>query len=85
MANIPKAFVDQISDLIIGLIETSDIPTIKSCKIVSNNGNGKYTVKRNDIEYTVVGSGTYAVNSVVQVILPRGKWKDAIIITPPPT
>lgn len=81
--NIPKSFIDQMGELIEGLIKNSGIPTIKSCRIVTNNGNGTYKVKRGNELHNVIGRGTYSVDSVVQVILPDGKWSRAMIITPP--
>lgn len=79
--NIPKSFIDQMGDLIEGLIKNSGIPSIKSCRIVTNNGNGTYKVKRGNETHNVIGQGTYSVDSVVQVILPDGKWTRAMIIT----
>lgn len=81
--NISRIFIEQISDLIEGLIKKSNIPTIKSCKIIVNNGNGTYKVKRGNEEHNVIGKGTYSIDSVVQVILPDGKWTRAMILTPP--
>lgn len=78
--NIPKEFVDQITELVEGIIKNSNIPEVKSCKFVSNDGNGKYTVRRGNETYKVMGNGTYEANSIVQVLLPDGKWTRAIII-----
>lgn len=83
MSNLSKQFIDQIADLIEGLIKNANLPTVVSCRIISYDGNGKYTVERGDKTHKVEGALNLSINSVVQVILPNGKWKNAIILSQP--
>lgn len=78
--NMIKNFVDQMTNLVKGLLYQSDVPVIKSCIVVSYNGKDKFSVKRNGEVFEVRGHGTYAPGDLVEVILPGNKWNRAFIV-----
>lgn len=77
-----KDFANLIGDFVKSYLDSSSIPVVYKCLVLSNSGNNMYKVKYADNVFTVQGDGSYKPNTTVEVMLPNGKWNRAFIIYP---
>ena len=82
MKEISNALSDAIFTVCNKIIANAKFDKTYRCRIVNKVADGKYTIKKDDVEHVVYGRGEYNVNDVVHVLLPQNNWKDAFIIFP---
>ena len=82
MREISNALSDAIFTVCNKIISNAKFDKTYRCRIVSKIADGKYTVRKDNIDHVVFGAKEYTTDEVVHVLLPLNNWKDAVIIFP---
>lgn len=82
MKEISNALSDAIFTVCNKIIANAKFDKTYRCRIVSKTSDGKYTIRKDNVDHVVSGRGEYNINDVVRVLLPLNNWEDAFIIFP---
>lgn len=82
MREISNALTDAIFTVCNKVISSAKFDKTYRCRVISQVSDNKYIVIKDNIEHTVIGNKTYAVNQIVYVLLPENNWANAFITYP---
>ena len=82
MKEISTALSDAIFTVCNKIISNAKFDKTYRCRVVDKVSDGKYLIKKDDVEHVVVANSKYESGEYVRVLLPLGNWKDAFIVYP---